>query len=225
MKKLIPISVCLICLSVGCSTGSHTNQAKGVLIEATNISATIVTETNDTMAFSIPTSVADSIGGVLPGDTVEIYFMGSYKPSIQAENVVVYPKTGLIRNGATASAATGEMQQLTYEGLLPSASGCGIEYRLTVMAREHSGDGAFELVLTYKGADNGKDKSFTYCGKRFTQRGIPGDDNATVWQCVSDNDDQFNFLREDGTTLLLLNDDFEKPESKLNYKLQLVRQD
>ena len=120
----------------------------------------------------------------------------------------------------TSDEGLGEMEHRTYVGDLPSASGSGILYRLTINNRQYSGDGTFHLSLTYKGADSGKDKTFEYSGKRFTQRGIPGDDNATVWQCVSDNKRNiFNFLRENDSTLLLLNDKFEKPESKLNYRL------
>lgn len=118
------------------------------------------------------------------------------------------------------SAALGEMQQTTYQGLLPAASGPGIVYQLTIYNREHSGDGTFKLTLTYKEADNGKDKSFTYQGKRFTQRGIPGNNDATVWQCISDKGNEtFNFLKENETTLTLLDQDFKKPQTSLNYSL------
>lgn len=117
----------------------------------------------------------------------------------------------------------GEMQQHTYEGLLPAASCPGIEYRLTIRYREHSGDGTFTLTLNYKETEDGRDKAFTYTGKRLTQRGIPGDDNATVWQCITeDGRETFNFLREDDTTITLLNDKFEKAQSQLNYSLKLV---
>lgn len=114
----------------------------------------------------------------------------------------------------------GKLEVSTYKGLLPAASCPGIEYLLTIRHHEHSGDGTFSLRLTYKEAENGKDKTFAYIGKRFTQRGIPEDDNATVWQCISnDGKHIFNFLREDETKLLLLNDKFEKPKSSLNYIL------
>lgn len=117
----------------------------------------------------------------------------------------------------------GEMQSHTYEGLLPAASCPGIEYRLTIRHREHSGDGTFELTLNYKEADDGQDKAFTYMGKRLTLRGIPGNDNATVWQCITeDGRETFNFLREDDTTITLLNDKCEKAQSQLNYSLKLV---
>lgn len=119
-----------------------------------------------------------------------------------------------------APAALGEMQQATYQGLLPAASGPGIVYLLTICSREHSGDGTFRLTLTYKEADNGKDKSFTYQGKRFTQRGIPGNNDATVWQCISDEGNEtFNFLKENETTLTLLDQDFKRPQTSLNYSL------
>lgn len=122
-----------------------------------------------------------------------------------------------------SSAALGEMQQLIYQGLLPSASGSGIVYMLTICSREHSGDGTFKLTITYKEADNGKDKNFTYQGKRFTQRGIPGNDDATVWQCISDEGNEtFNFLKENDTTLTLLNKYFEKPHTQMNYSLKLM---
>lgn len=117
----------------------------------------------------------------------------------------------------------GKMQVHSYEGLLPAASCPGIEYKLTIRNREHSGDGTFQLALTYKEAENGEDHTFTYNGKRLTLRGIPGDDNATVWQCVADDSNQvFNFLREDENTLTLLNDKCEKAQTDLNYSLKLV---
>lgn len=131
--------------------------------------------------------------------------------------------TAMATPDSDTAAALGEMQQHTYEGLLPAASCPGIEYRLTIRHREHSGDGTFTLTLNYKEAEDGRDKAFTYTGKRLTQRGIPGDDNATVWQCITeDGRETFNFLREDDTTITLLNDKFEKAQSQLNYSLKLV---
>lgn len=117
----------------------------------------------------------------------------------------------------------GKMRVHSYEGLLPAASCLGIEYKLTVRNREHSGDGTFQLTLTYKEAEDGGDRTFTYNGKRLTMRGIPGDDNATVWQCIADGNNQvFNFLREDEKTLILLTDKCEKTQTDLNYSLKLV---
>lgn len=78
--------------------------------------------------------------------------------------------------------------------------------------------------MTYLEAENGEDRSYTYTGRRFTLRGMAGDENATVWQLVADSDKgTFNFLREDDTTLTLLNDRLEKPETTLNYSLRLKK--
>ena len=116
----------------------------------------------------------------------------------------------------------GALQSRTYEGLLPAASCPGIRYTLTIRNREHSGDGTFTLTMTYLEAENGKDRTYTYTGRRFTLRGMAGDENATVWQLVADSGKgTFNFLHEDDTTLTLLNDRLEKPETTLNYSLRL----
>lgn len=109
-----------------------------------------------------------------------------------------------------------------YTGVLPAADCAGIDYQLYVRHREYSGDGQFLLQLTYMGADNGKDAIYTYMGKRFTLRGIPANNDATVWQLVSDNgENTFNFLYgTDGLTLTLLNNRFETPKSELDYSLK-----
>lgn len=136
-------------------------------------------------------------------------------------------RTSILFRSAHDETATelGKMQVQSYEGFLPAASCPGIEYQLTIRNREHSGDGTFQLILTHKEAENGEDRTFTYNGKRLTMRGIPGDDNATVWQCITDDNDNhkiFNFLREDANTLILLNDKCEKSQDSLNYSLKLV---
>lgn len=144
-------------------------------------------------------------------------------PAGTTRNVPSEPTATTETKRDTLTDGLGDMQQHTYRGLLPAASGPGIEYTLTVSHRLHSGDGTFTLILTYKEADNGQDRSFTYRGKRLTLRGIPGNDDATVWQCIADDGQEtFNFLKEDETTLTLLNSDFEKPRTQLNYSLRLV---
>lgn len=114
----------------------------------------------------------------------------------------------------------GKLLLRTYEGILPSASGTKIRYTLTVRNQEYSGDGTFSLTLVYP--EDQKGKNATYSGKRFTLRGMPGNDNATVWQFVSDNEKEiFNFLYENENTLTLLKNDFKKNDSNLNYSLKL----
>ena len=67
--------------------------------------------------------------------------------------------------------------------------------------------------MTYLEAENGKDETVTYTGRRFTQRGSADDKDAVVWQLVADDGTVFNFLvSKEGTSLTLLNDKFEAAE-------------
>lgn len=119
-----------------------------------------------------------------------------------------------------ADTSAGRMVSRRWEGLLPAASCPGIRYSLTVHSREHSGDGTFRLVMTYLEAEDGNDMSYAYSGRRYTLRGMAGDDNATVWQFVADNGETFNFQYDNvRNTLTLLNSKFERPQTKLNYTL------
>ena len=126
--------------------------------------------------------------------------------------------------GRSNSGVRSYIGKRTYEGVLPAADTSGIRYTLTVRNREYSGDGTFVLAMTYLEAENGKDETVTYTGRRFTQRGSADDKDAVVWQLVADDGTVFNFLlSKEGTSLTLLNDKFEKPQSGLNYTLRLVQ--
>ena len=110
-----------------------------------------------------------------------------------------------------------------YEGILPAADAAGIRYTLTISAPQNSGDGTFVLQQAYLGTGE-KDTIFTTTGRRYTHRGDANDINATVWQLKSDNGNEiFNFLYENDSTLTLLNENFEKSDSELNYSLRLVK--
>lgn len=186
-------------------------------------SATIVSDGGDTLSFSIPCASIDQAREILPGDTILVIYSGTYHAYMVADSAKLYHRQ--IDGGDLEETATelGSIQTHSYVGLLPAASCPGIEYKLTIRNREHSGNGTFQLTLTYKEAENGEDRTFTYNGKRFTLRGIPGDDNATVWQCITDdNNNIFNFLRENVNKLTLLNDKCEKAKDNLNYSLRLV---
>lgn len=86
--------------------------------------------------------------------------------------------------------------------------------RLTVTSREYSGDGRFRLLVTdpLTGEEN------EYEGRRFTQRGIPSDADATVWQLRPDDNDNliYNFLYSSATSsLTLLNARYEPTDTVL----------
>lgn len=120
--------------------------------------------------------------------------------------------------------ASGDSVTYVYEGILPAADVSGIKYVLKIFSRRHSGDGTFILKQTYLGTGK-TDETFTTTGKRYTHRGDANDINATVWQMVSDDGNEiFNFLYENDSTLVLLNKDLERSDSRLNYTLHLVKQ-
>ena len=118
----------------------------------------------------------------------------------------------------------GEMQTYVYEGILPAADCEGIKYLLTIQSQENSGNGNYSLTTTYIGADKGKDQSFQSKGKRLTQRGIPSNKNATVYQLIpEDGSESIFFLAQGDSTLTLLSSDMELPESGLNYTIKKVK--
>lgn len=86
--------------------------------------------------------------------------------------------------------------------------------QLTVTSREYSGDGRFRLLVTdpLTGEEN------EYEGRRFTQRGIPSDADATVWQLRPDDNDSliYNFLYSSAaSSLTLLNARYEPADTVL----------
>lgn len=323
------------CLAAGLASCIGTSKTKGIVTKVAQedhiLTATITSDTGDTLSFIIPDTSLIQSQKILSGDTLEVMYSGQYSPYMVAESATLYPqqllggdsdshgcigsagyiwsevqkdcirlwekgirlestdgsnrtafivfapdsmqvelffsdgsdneilqrrtlpsgthvwnvedddtknvrreadgkwtisqRTSTLFRSSHDETATelGKMQVHSYEGLLPAASCPGIEYKLTIRNREHSGNGTFQLTLTYKEAENGEDRTFTYNGKRLTLRGIPGDDNATVWQCITDdNNNIFNFLRENANTLTLLNDKCEKAKDNLNYSLTLV---
>ena len=112
-----------------------------------------------------------------------------------------------------------------YEGVLPAADCPGIRYQLTLKHRAHSGDGYFLLLTTYLEAENGRDATFAYIGRRLTQRGSAQNPDVTVWQLISDTDQSvWNFkVQSHGQTLQLLTQQFEEIPSNLSYELEKLK--
>ncbi len=106
----------------------------------------------------------------------------------------------------------GPWAEVHYEGMLPSEDGSAVTCSLSVRHRRHSGDGRFQLRLARRGAGSGADETFVCMGRRNTQRGVPADANAVVWQLVPDRGQGFyNFLLvEGGQCLVVLDRNFEK---------------
>lgn len=120
---------------------------------------------------------------------------------------------------ANREATLGKRQHLVYTG---TSSGTEASvYTLQIISREHSGDGRFIMTRVTTDEKTGVKKKKSYEGKRFTLRGISGDNDAMVWQLVSDDKMvKFNFLREDDNTLVLLDEDFKRNESVVKVVLK-----
>lgn len=116
--------------------------------------------------------------------------------------------------------ALGEVRQREYKGVIPSASGCAIEYTLLLYNQPHCGDGVYRLTQRYIEADKGKDTLVTTYGRQYTLRGDAVDIDATVYQLIPFTSSKaVNLLRlPDG--LELLNKKLERADSKLNYTLR-----
>lgn len=192
--------------------------SKGIVVDVTASALTVLADGGDTLSFGMMEADRTHAHGLLIGDTVEVFYSGGYSKGMPADSLVLHPRHD------RGDDALGPYLVRTYEGILPAASCPGIRYTLTVRNREHSGDGTFSLALTYMEAENGRDSSFLYTGKRFTQRGTPDDNDATVWQFVADDGgDTFNFLVESDSALVLLNDRFERSDSKQSHTLVRIR--
>lgn len=97
----------------------------------------------------------------------------------------------------------GRMVTRIYEGRCSDK-----HYSLTVESYEHSGDGTFRLEINKTESEDGP---VVYVGKRYTLRGVEGDNDATLWQFVADGGETFDFLYDgDADTLALLGDKCEK---------------
>lgn len=120
----------------------------------------------------------------------------------------------------TLSQSQPELIRNVYKGILPAPAGGNIAYTLTISSLRYSGDGTFALERKFPVSTDSADSSSVLTGNRYTQRGIPGEQDATVWQCISDTDKQiFNFLVQRDSTLILLRDDFTIPASPEKYRL------
>lgn len=117
----------------------------------------------------------------------------------------------------------GQLQTRVYKGVLPAASCSGIEYQVTLYNYEHSGDGVYEMVLTYIDADERGNSTYETTGRMYTLRGDAVDKNAVVYQLVPFAEGEtVNFLYQQDRLQLL--DQEQKPiDSKLNYSLELQK--
>lgn len=119
------------------------------------------------------------------------------------------------------SEGAGEVESEHFVGQLPAADCPGIIYDLTIYHQKYSGDGVYNLKMTYLEAENGKDITFEEQGRQYTLRGDATDPNATVLQLVSFKSPQYptNFL-DLGDSLTMLGAGLTIIDSGLNYTIR-----
>lgn len=114
----------------------------------------------------------------------------------------------------------------TYEGIIPSNKQAESRYTLTIYNKIYSGDGFFSLEIAHFKTKRKTSSFITYSGKRYTQRGIPGNNDATVWQLIASNKHKiFNLLVENENRLILLTEAFKKENAESNRTLELINSD
>ncbi len=113
----------------------------------------------------------------------------------------------------------GAAQTRTFTGSVTDpSSGQRISGTLAITSPQYSGDGTF--VITYSSPNDAQPQTIT--GKRYTQRGTPDNNDATVWQLVgTDGEVICNLLVEQEESVLTLLDHAYKPipSSKLTRKV------
>lgn len=115
----------------------------------------------------------------------------------------------------------GDVMERKFQGLLPAADGPGIDYTLALYNQPNSGDGVFKLDMCYLEAENGTDFTTTSYGRQYTLRGDATNKDAVVYQLIPfGSGTPINLLFIDGN-LELINANFERANSKLNYTLKL----
>lgn len=115
----------------------------------------------------------------------------------------------------------GGWKESYFEGIFLKVNGEYAKYRLMIRHRAYSGDGYFVLQSVHIEGDTNNE----YCcvGKRYTQRGIPVDNNAIVWQLTGDDGTRYNFVYDSKEeTLRLLNGNFEFVGLESNCKFRKV---
>lgn len=87
MKGYLVLAVC--CVFWGsCSVPPKENTAKGVVLDATMNTITIVANGGDTLSFSTLNADRATDHGLLIGDSVEVVYVGKYKSGMEASRLV-----------------------------------------------------------------------------------------------------------------------------------------
>lgn len=90
MKTLTFMASCLLLAS--CHTSQENGIQKGIVMDATMNTVTIITTANDTLSFSTVNSDKSGLDGMLIGDSIEVCFAGKYVPGMEAKSLATISK-------------------------------------------------------------------------------------------------------------------------------------
>ncbi|GEM_PF-114631 len=117
--------------------------------------------------------------------------------------------------------STGMYSIYGYEGIVPGENGKPVEYLIVIAEQIDSVNGQYQMVTTYIAADNTPVKSTYSKGQKSTQKGVPGNKNATVYTLVPDSGSTVatNLWVESDTTVIVLDNQLNTPKNKEKYRL------
>lgn len=151
-------------------------------------------------------------------DSLTLGKFGMYQISYYRVATLADVKPFNVLDSLKTSSELGDVVTRTYNGLLPAASGEGIQYTITIYNQQHSGDGVYNMKQTYLGADNGQDKDFDSAGRVYTLKGTK---DETYYQLAPFGyGESTNFLYL-GDSLVMVGQDFQRAQTELNYTLLL----
>lgn len=85
-----------LCLAAGLASCIGTSKTKGIVTKVAQedhiLTATITSDTGDTLSFIIPDTSLIQSQKILSGDTLEVMYSGQYSPYMVAESATLYPQ-------------------------------------------------------------------------------------------------------------------------------------
>lgn len=114
----------------------------------------------------------------------------------------------------------GKVMKRIYKGTIPAADCPGIVYQLALYNQEYSGDGVYDLSMTYLEAEDGKDMTFDSKGIMGTLRGDATNPDAVVYELRDYKSPQYpTYLLYQKDSLTMLDADMRIPNTTLNYTI------
>lgn len=127
-------------------------------------------------------------------------------------------------NGKTASTAetadSVATDSLVFEGLIPSADGAGISYRLAIAA-----DKGFSLTESYMKSETEADTTFSYSGTAVELKKTVDGAEKTYCRLPTSDKDTLNFMVVNDSTLRMVSADFAEAvvQEGMSYDLKLKK--